>query len=115
MKRTIIALALFGMVGTAIASPAPKLKDIPVVAKCMEMHQFASIAHNSADPRDQADFIKYMSENFDDEQRWAYTNQINEWNKDPDIKATYNALIGPDIHGWSLTPAMQLAACIKVM
>ena len=116
MKLKIFtALALVSFIGMAHAEKAPVLKDIPPVAKCMEMHQFAAIAFNSADPRDTADYNRFMDENFTDEQRWSYNHQITEWNKDPDIRATYKALRGPDIYGWALTPALQMAACIKVL
>lgn len=118
MKRKLIAmLAITGLMVcmTAPATEAPKLKDIPTVAKCLEFHQFVAIAHNSADPRAEADLNRYVKENFTDEQMWAYNHQLEEWYKDSDIQATYKSLLGPDIYGWSLTPAIKLAACIKVM
>lgn len=116
MKRTIFAaLALVSFIGMAHAEEAPVLKNIPPVAKCMEMHQFAAIAYNSADPDDKKNYDRFMAENFTDEQRWNYNHTIQEWNNDPDIRATYKALRGPDIYGWALTPAIQMAACVKVL
>lgn len=116
MKLKILAvLSMLSLIGMAHAEEAPVLKNIPPVAKCMEMHQFAAIAYNSADPKDTADYERFMKENFTDEQRWDYNHTIQEWNKDPDIRATYKALRGPDIYGWALTPALQMAACVKVL
>lgn len=107
-------VSMVGMVYAAPQKPQPvKFNDIPIVAKCMEMHQYASIAWNSADPEAANDLKRYMLENFDDEHRFNYTHLINEWNADPQISKAYRELRGPDIHGWSLTPALQMAACIK--
>lgn len=116
MKLKILAtMALVSFIGMVHAEKAPVLKDIPPVAKCMEMHQFAAIAFNSADPEDKKNYDRFMQENFTDEQRFDYNHKIQEWNSDPDIRATYKALRGPDIYGWALTPALQMAACVKVL
>ena len=119
MKRLIlIVLMTFSMIGMVHATNKPEpvvFNDIPIVAKCIEFHQYASIAWNSADPEDDKNLRDYMHKNFTDEQLFNYTHLIAEWNTDPDIKKAYNDLRGPDIHGWSLTPALQMAACIKAM
>ncbi|MNC33280.1 hypothetical protein D3C76_429750 [compost metagenome] len=117
MKRTLIAMALIGFTAFANAEKAPTIdgKELPMVAKCMEMHSYAAIAFNSADPRDAAEYNRFMRETFTDEERWNYNNQIKEWNDDKEIKKAYNDLRGPDIVGWSLTPALQMAACIKAL
>lgn len=117
MKTKIFAiLALTSFVGFANAEDAPVLKgDVPLVAKCMEMHQFASFAQGSADPHDKADYDRFMRENFTDKQRENYISTIAEWNADPGIKKAYNDLRSSDWAGRSLTPALQMAACIKSM
>lgn len=116
MKLKIFTtLAMISFIGMAHAEKAPVLKDIPPVAKCMEMHQFAAIASNSGDPKAKEDYDRFMNENFTDEQRWDYNHKIQEWNTNPDIHAAYKALRGPDIYGWALTPALQMAACVKVL
>jgi hypothetical protein len=117
MKRTLIAMALIGFTAFANAEKAPTIdgKELPMVAKCMEMFTHVAIASNSGDPHDIEDYKQFMQETFTDEQRWNYNNQIKEWNDDKEIKTAYTDLRGPDIVGWALTPALQMAACIKAL
>lgn len=120
MKSKIFAIvALTSFIGIANAKApeaAPVLKgDVPLVAKCMEMHQFASFAQGSADPQDKADYDRFMRENFTDKQRENYISTIAEWNLDPGINKAYNDLRSSGWAGRSLTPALQMAACIKSM
>lgn len=116
MKNIIAALMAISFIGMVHAdAPVKQVRfpDIPIVAKCMALHRHASISLNSADPRDQAEYDKFVNENFTDEQNASRIALIDEWNKDPVIHSTYKSLHSPDIHGWSLAPASIMAACIK--